>query len=140
MPDPSREAERISTTVEFRTPGVWIVEAVEIDFDPETGEWVVTGGKWAGRADHRTRAILAWLADRLGVFPDPGDPARQAAEIERLREALRRAATHLEILTGRMRGCHEETGNHCLLEEAEWFCEEARAALDEPSPGCWGGE
>ena len=43
----------------------------------------------------------------------------------RLVEALKLAATRLEILTGRMRAC----GNHELLEEAVMFCEEARASL-----------
>lgn len=47
-----------------------------------------------------------------------------------LEEALRLAAVRLEILTSRMRGCHEETGKHALLGEAEMFCQEARAALE----------
>ena len=54
--------------------------------------------------------------------------AALAGPIERERrlvEALKLAATRLEILTGRMRAC----GNHELLEEAVMFCEEARASL-----------
>jgi hypothetical protein len=50
-------------------------------------------------------------------------------EVERLRRELELAAVRLEILTGRMRGCHEETGRHELIEEAEAFCVETRAAL-----------
>lgn len=50
-------------------------------------------------------------------------------QVERYREALSLAATRLEILTGRARGCHEETGRHELLEEAEGFCIEARQSL-----------
>jgi hypothetical protein len=50
-------------------------------------------------------------------------------ETARLRDALRLAAVRLEILTDRMRACHEETGKHELLDEAESFCAEARAAL-----------
>lgn len=48
---------------------------------------------------------------------------------ERLEKALRLAATRLEILTGRMRACREETGQHELLSEAEAFCAEALEAL-----------
>ena len=43
--------------------------------------------------------------------------------------ALEWAAVRLEILTGRMRACHQETGKHELLDEAEAFCGEARSAL-----------
>lgn len=46
-----------------------------------------------------------------------------------LREAQRLAAIRLGILTGRMRACHAETGRHELLDEAEMFEQEARAAL-----------
>jgi len=49
--------------------------------------------------------------------------------LARLMAALELAATRLEILTDRMRGCHEITGRHELLSEAEAFCTEARAAL-----------
>lgn len=55
-------------------------------------------------------------------------------EVRRLRDALIRASVHLEILTGRMRACHEETGNHELLDEAEAFCAETRKALGEEKP------
>lgn len=37
--------------------------------------------------------------------------------------------TRMEILTGRMRACHEETGKHELLSEAEAFCEEAKIMI-----------
>ncbi len=53
-----------------------------------------------------------------------------ALTITALRSALRLAAVRLEILTDRMRGCHAETGKHELLDEAEMFCREARAALE----------
>ena len=59
------------------------------------------------------------------------DIALLLAEIRRLRRALELAAVRLEILTGRMRACHEETGNHGLLQlEAVPFGEEAREALE----------
>lgn len=62
--------------------------------------------------------------------------ASAAQETKRLRDALTLAATRLEILTGRMRGCHETTGNHELLDEAVMFCEAARrAALSRPAEG-----
>lgn len=58
------------------------------------------------------------------------------AELERaqqreaaLREALRLAAVRLEICENRMRGCHEETGKHELLDEVEMFVDEAWGAL-----------
>lgn len=57
--------------------------------------------------------------------------AAAQAEIERLREALSAAAVRLELLTDRMRGCHEATGKHELLDEAEAFATEAREALKE---------
>jgi hypothetical protein len=44
-------------------------------------------------------------------------------------QALIQAATRLEICLGRMRGCHEETGMHELLDEVEMFVAEAKAAL-----------
>lgn len=43
--------------------------------------------------------------------------------------ALELAAVRLEILTARLRGCHEETGRHQLLPEAEAFCLEARTTI-----------
>lgn len=52
------------------------------------------------------------------------------ARLRHLERELEHAAVRLEILTGRMRACHEETGNHGLLDEAEMFCKEARAALE----------
>jgi hypothetical protein len=51
---------------------------------------------------------------------------KRVAELE---NALKTAAIRMEILTGRMRGCHEETGKHELLDEAEAFCKEAREVL-----------
>lgn len=50
-------------------------------------------------------------------------------EIRRLREALRLAGIRLGICADRMRGCHEETGQHELLDEVEMFEAEARQAL-----------
>lgn len=49
---------------------------------------------------------------------------------------LKEAATRMEILTARMRGCHEETGKHELLCEADMFCKGARSVLKE----VFGGE
>ena len=49
-------------------------------------------------------------------------------------EALRTAAVRLVILTGRMRGCHEETGKHELMEEADMFCAEAKKAVEALCP------
>lgn len=43
--------------------------------------------------------------------------------------ALRVASIRLEILTGRMRSCREETGQHDLIDEAEMFVEEAVKAV-----------
>jgi hypothetical protein len=51
---------------------------------------------------------------------------------EKQRRALELAAVRLQILTDRERACHEETGNHELVEvEAQAFADEARAALKE---------
>ena len=50
-------------------------------------------------------------------------------EVRELRRALQDAAIRLEILTGRMRACHEETGKHELLEEAEDFAKQAKDSL-----------
>ncbi len=49
--------------------------------------------------------------------------------------ALELAGIRLGILTARMRACHEETGMHALLDEAEMFCAEARAAANLNAPG-----
>lgn len=46
-----------------------------------------------------------------------------------LREAMRTATVRLNILVGRMRACHLETGKHELLSEAEAFHAEAVEAL-----------
>jgi hypothetical protein len=54
-------------------------------------------------------------------------------ENRRLRRALETAAIRFDICAGRMRACHEETGNHELLAEVEMFAEEAREAL-RPTP------
>ena len=51
-------------------------------------------------------------------------------ENKRLWGALWLAGIRLEILTGRIRACHEETGAHELLDEAEMFCYEAKQALE----------
>src|SRR3990170_4684699 len=51
--------------------------------------------------------------------------------IKALEHGLRLAAIRLEILTGRARACHEVTGQHELIGEAEIFCQEARQALEE---------
>ena len=79
-------------------------------------------------------ALANRMLDRVNADPDDDVAmlSRQflrAIERERrLVEALKLAATRLEILTGRMRAC----GNHELLEEAVMFCEEARASLVTP--------
>ena len=80
------------------------------------------------RMTHRIyKAALTWARARYG--------ATEAA----LRGALELAAVRLEILTGRMRACHQETGKHELMDEAESFCREARAAL-QPFLPARGGE
>ena len=74
----------------------------------------------------------AFTTPDRGKYPYSLDMLRLIAQAKRavvLEAALRLAATRLEILTGRMRGCHEETGKHELLDEAEAFCDEARKAL-----------
>lgn len=82
-----------------------------------------------------------WIEDRLSnaqritveAVKDRNAALARAEQAEAreavLREALRLAAVRLDICTGRMRGCHEKTGNHELLDEAEMFVSEARAAL-----------
>jgi hypothetical protein len=72
-------------------------------------------------ADPEGKANLALIVAAANAY-DPEALARVTA-------ALELAATRLEILTDRMRGCHEITGRHELLSEAEAFCTEARAAL-----------
>lgn len=47
------------------------------------------------------------------------------------RKDVKLMATRLQILTGRMRACREETGRHDLLPEAEAFVEEADAVVKE---------
>ncbi len=47
----------------------------------------------------------------------------------KLLKALWYAHVRLEILTGRMRACHEETGKHELLDEAQMFVDEAKSDL-----------
>jgi hypothetical protein len=81
----------------------------------------------------REQGRLFQLAVQVNRLQGALDDARARADRAerggaRLREALRLAAIRLEILTGRMRACHEETGNHELIEEAEMFVEEAKAA------------
>ena len=56
-----------------------------------------------------------------------------AAELLTTRKALALAATRMEILAGRMRACHEETGKHELLPEAEAFVREAKEASKWPT-------
>ena len=56
----------------------------------------------------------------------------QQARIVELEGALKLAAVRLEILTGRARACHEVTGMHELMDEAEMFCQEAKQALRQP--------
>ncbi len=53
----------------------------------------------------------------------------QSARISELESAMKLAAIRMEILVDRMRGCHEETGKHQLLDEAQMFVDEAKAAL-----------
>lgn len=58
---------------------------------------------------------------------------RQMQErIKELERALSLAATRLEILTGRMKACHVNTGAHSLsVDEGVIFSREARAVLKE---------
>ena len=56
------------------------------------------------------------------------------ARVRVLERALELAAIRLGIAAGRMRACHEETGQHELLDEIEMFEAEARAALRATTP------
>lgn len=53
-----------------------------------------------------------------------------AREYHRLRKEAKTMATRLQILTGRMRACNEESGKHELIDEAQAFCDEAQEALE----------
>lgn len=78
-------------------------------------------GHVVSESDKRTLVVIDTLLALLAA-------EREARE--RMEKALGLAAVRLEILTGRMRACHEETGQHELLDEAEAFCREARTALN----------
>lgn len=55
--------------------------------------------------------------------------ARLKEAVRVMRDGLKLSSIRLEILTGRMRGCNEETGKHELLDEAVAFCEESKEDL-----------
>ena len=90
-------------------------------------------------AIHRVRSWLA-LEKEVSSLLYKGQMTEHANDVEELLKqlqhaeaSLKTASIRLEILTGRMRGCHEETGKHELLDEAEMFCEEARKYFSEKS-------
>lgn len=56
------------------------------------------------------------------------------SENKRLRETLQMAGIRLGILVGRMQACHEDTGNHELMDEAVMFWTEARDATEKMPP------
>lgn len=101
------------------------IKAVEAEHRlPWTAEPLPFGGKdWLVRDADRL-PVASYLAPAAAQFI-----AESSTQYTDLRLALWYAAVRLEILTGRARACHEETGRHELLDEAESFCEEARAAL-----------
>lgn len=92
------------------------------------GRPVVFGEIWAAcpsGTHEKVRLDARAVAERIVSLLNATDPEALA----RLTAALKLAATRLEILTDRMRGCNAVTGMHELLSEAEAFCAEARAAL-----------
>lgn len=87
------------------------------------------------RVETMLRDLASLGSECCAIFSSEAATAVALIDAERekvrvLREALWKAAVRLEILTGRMRGCHAETGRHELMDEAEMFCAEARAALN----------
>lgn len=76
--------------------------------------------------------ILALTAGDLAAIREN---ARLRERVAALELSMRLAATRMDILVGRMRGCHEMTGMHELLDEAEMFVQEARAALSQAGEG-----
>lgn len=82
---------------------------------------------------------MTWQCDRCNHWTAEGNKhscindevACQERAIGIAKYALKLCKVRLEILTGRMRGCHEETGKHELLDEAQMFCDEAEMYLDE---------
>ena len=93
----------------------------------------------ASKILHTARAELAKLGEawRVGEGAEIMDAYQhqqellnaQSARISELESAMKLAAIRMEILVDRMRGCHEETGKHQLLDEAQMFVDEAKAAL-----------
>jgi hypothetical protein len=46
-------------------------------------------------------------------------------------EQVKRMVMHIRTLVGRIEGCHEETGNHALIDEARMMLAEANAVYSE---------
>ena len=102
--------------VEALINGAWDAYAAEVE--RRTG--LAIGPRSHKALGENGRA--AWAAAVRYVYAVIG------GEAVALRGALELAAVRLEILTGRMRACHQETGQHELLDEADSFCREAREA------------
>lgn len=104
------------------------------DFHSASGEPFmreVPHGKWAlaEEAVQRIAALEADVGRERALKRNRNEVANSLADkLEKMKAALELAATRLEILTGRMRACREETGAHALLDEAVAFCEETREA------------
>lgn len=119
------------------TPGPWKAVASI----PEEGFncwWLMAGrldlgtieGPQSNEAKAASVELIATARNALPALLAAAErEAALAARVAVLTRAMELAAVRLEILTSRMRACHEETGKHELLEEAEAFCREARAAL-----------
>ncbi len=69
------------------------------------------------------------LAFAIRTMPLPEPPDASSNLAAEMLAALKLAAIRLEILTARMRGCHEVTGQHELLGEAEAFYVEAHTVI-----------
>lgn len=111
---------------------IWLV------WNSDKKEWVAANGKDttvyadAARRFGRVEALGFAIQHNYSRVIAP-EAASHLVDLEarkaKLEYALELAATRLEILTGRMRACHAETGRHQLLDEAELFSAEAKAAL-----------
>ena len=127
MPDHLTPSERaLREAAEKATAGTWRTHPTDdtrVTADGGDGEVAQALGDY--QHDWRRMEATATYI----VAAQPSAVLALLDEIERLREGLKLAALRLRLLTDRMHGCHAETGKHELLDEAEAFCVEARAAL-----------
>ena len=77
----------------------------------------------------RQRDILLELPKHQALTGAQARIAELTTLLGRRLEAMKLMSVRLEILTGRMRACHEETGRHELMAEAEAFVSEAKESL-----------